>query len=239
MTETTRLPAIPDELTSTKPDPTTKISQRPDGSLVVRSVRQGVEGSLEFHPDGSFQYRSNTGSTVTFSPNNHMQYAKGGTTISIDNNSDIKISGHHRISVDTDAHIEVAKNASIAINGDCEIYSTGHLKLIGADIYLGSTMGSVVINSARDMEMTATQGRMTFHSTGVQTHTTTSGDFHVDTAGMVDINSALDSTITAKGAITTQSQGATNINASGDVTTKGATTKLQGGGSSSPPITVS
>lgn len=254
MIETQRLPPIPDELTSAATDPTTKIWQKPDGTVIVHSIRAGVEGKLHFKADGSFGYTSNTGSTVNFHANNQIDYAKGGITISVDNHFDVKISGHNRISIDTDAHIEVAKNASIAINGDTEVYSTGHLKMIGADVYIGSTKGSVVINGARDIEVTATQGRITHHSSGVQTFTTTSGDFHVDTAGMVDLNSQLDSTITAQGNVTTTSQSATNINAqgslttnsqstttinsSGNITTQGAQTLLQGGGASSPPITV-
>lgn len=248
MIEKVRLPPIPDELTSVKYDPTTKIYQTPDGRVVVHSVRQDVEGILEFQADGSYKVHSNTGSIVEFAANNHLMYQKGGFTMTVDNNGDIRMAGHGRINIDHDAHIEVAKNASIAVNGMTDIHSTGHVKITAADFYFGATKGSIVFNSARDMEFTATKGRMTFHSSGVQTHTTDSGDFHVNTAGVLDLNSGMDTTVNAQGnmtldtkqSMTSKSVQDNTVSAKGSVKTfSDQGTKLEGGGAIGPPTTIS
>lgn len=236
--EVVRLPPIPDELTSAATDPTTKVIQTPDGRVQVHSTRAETEGHLDYQADGSFKYHSSTGSVVEFASNNHLMYQKGGFTLTVDNNGDIKMSGHGRVNFDHDTHIEVAKNASIVVNGLAEVHSTGHLKITAADLYLGSTKGSVVINAARNLEMTATKGTITQHSTGVHTITTDSGDFHVDTAGMIDMKSSMDTSIKSQAGITTQSQSDTNINSSGgNINTKGQHTNIQGPGNAATPTT--
>jgi hypothetical protein len=219
--ETKRLPqGIPPELTSEQPDATTKISQYPDGRILVHSVRNGVEGHLEFHSDGSYKYTSNSGTTVNFHSNNSVHYSKGGHTLTLDNNGDVKLMGHNRVNFDHDSHGETAKNNSGVTNGMTEMHFTRHLKITAADVYIGSTKGSVVMNAARDMEMTATKGRMTQHSSGVHTVTTDKGDFHVATGGQgeVDINSGGNSSITSKGSVNTTGAQGTNIADTSNIT---------------------
>lgn len=216
-------------------EPTTKILwASPDGSMLKQIVRDEKETLLFFHSSGGWEQWGPGGDHTSFSPNGHISYAKGGTTLSIDNNGDIKIKGHNRINVDVDAHVTFGKNFSMVVGGHTDIYSGGHTKIAATDIGLQTTAGSVVTNSARDVEVRADQGRISHHSSGVQTHTMTSGDFHVDTAGKVQTVSALNTEITTNEKLITNSTDTTYVNSQaniettskGDTIEKGATIQL-------------
>lgn len=229
--------------------------QWPDGTSIHYNPEEGSETLVIHHSSGSYFEFRGTGTTVQFSPNNHVMYQKGGMTMSVDNNGDIKFSGHGRVNIDHDAHIEVAKNASIAVNGMAEVHSKGHVKFSAADIYLGTTQGSIVLASARDIEIKADKGRILQHSAGVNQLTTDSGDFHTEVGGKInlkakdDINSETDKDISEKAGgkiiekasddITTETEGGEiKITAKKEITTKGKETRLQGGGPKVPKITV-
>ena len=183
----------------------------------------------------------------------HMFYQKGGLTLSVDNNGDVKMAGHGRVNIDTDAHIEVAKDASIVVNGQAEIVGRGHVKFAAADISLQSTQGSIVLNAARDIEIRADKGRIFQHSSGVNQLTTDSGDFHVEVAGDIvakatNINRIAQKDITesAQGNIIESAQSDITSDCGGTNTISGATivtasdegTNLEKGGPSAPPMTI-
>lgn len=194
-----------------KDDPTQKIIQYPDGSWDRIITIDGKTTRQSHHASGSYEEKRSDGTHVMFAANNTIMYSKGGITMSIDNHGDIKIKGHARINVDTDAHIAVGKNASIAVGGAADVYASGHIKLAATDIAIQSTGGSIVFNSARDIELRADKGRITGHSSGVTTFTTDSGDFHVDSAGKVQMNSKMDTDIKSGAKLNTTSKDATNI----------------------------
>jgi hypothetical protein len=62
---------------------------------------------------------------------------KAGVTLSIDENNDVKISGHNRMMVAGGAHIEVAGDAGIAVGGDTAIAAVGKVNIRAAASYLG------------------------------------------------------------------------------------------------------
>lgn len=237
-----------------------KIDQWPDGTTISYNPEGGKETLIVKHSSGSYFEFRGTGSVVNFSSNNHLTYQKGGMTLSVDNNGDIKMSGHGRINVDHDAHIEVAKNASVAVNGMADIHSKGHVKFSAADILL-STKGSIVLASGRDIELKADKGRILQHSAGANQLTTDSGDFHIEVGGKMkavvsdDIDmktskkmlteSAQDTQVKSSAKILTistddtklKSSAKIDVRADNDIVTKGKTTKIQEGGAAAPPTT--
>jgi len=217
----------------------------PDGtSIFINPEGESETLSVHHSSGGYFEFRSN-GTSVQVSPNNHVMYQKGGLTMSVDNNGDVKMSGHGRINIDTDGHFEVAKNASIAVNGMAEIFSKGHVKFAAADISLASTKGSIVLHAARDVEIKASKGRVLSHSAGAMQLTTDSGDIHMEAGGKIVSKSKSDNVTDSGGKITEKGtelkstiSGSVLFQADGVITTKGSQTDVQGGGPTMPPHTV-
>lgn len=206
-----------------------KIMQWPDGTVIVYNPESNNETLTIYHSSGSYHEFRGTGSMVTFASNNHLMYQKGGLTMSVDNNGDIKLMGHTRLNIDGDLHAEVAKNASLVINGMSEVVSRGHLKFAAADIELATTQGSIVINAARDVEVKADKGRILQHSSGVNQVTTDAGDFHVEVAGDI-LNKAQNIYSNAQQSIIEK---ATNINEQASQNIKNTaqqTATIEGGG---------
>lgn len=85
----------------------------------------GNERIRTAHKSGSYDEISADGRRVTATVNNQVIYTKGGLTISVDQNGDIKIGGHARITVGGDAHIEVSGDVSAAVGGNMTTSVTG------------------------------------------------------------------------------------------------------------------
>lgn len=251
------------ELTAKKIVPTEeygllKVFEWPDGTIIHLNTERGKENMRIYHSSGSYSEFRSDGTNVQFTSNNAVSYQKGGVTITYDHNSDTKGMGHARISVSHDTHIEVAKNASIVMNGQCDLHSTGHLKVSAAgDLSLSTGSGSVVIAAERDIEMKAKGGRVLIHGEGGAVQITSKdGDVHIEAGADVVSVAKSDIKSEAKGNVSTKAKGTitetgksvkieasggdTSIEASGSVKTQGGGgTKIQGGGSSAPATTFS
>lgn len=165
-------------------DVTQKISQLPDGTIERHITVDGMETRQRFHSSGAYSEWRPDGTSIHHHANNSHEYAKGGTTMSVDQHGDTKIAGHGRINIDTDGHVEFAKNASIAVNGMAEIAAPkGHIKMSASEIAMSSTQGSISMNAARDFEMKTTAGRMAIAVQGVMTMQTAQGDIHMNAGG--------------------------------------------------------
>lgn len=220
----------------------------PDGTQIHINLEQGKENFRIFHSSGTYLEIRNDGSMIHHVANNITSYHKGGMSLTMDNNGDVKLDGHMRVALGEDCHVEAGKNLSMVVNGRFELAATGHVKISGADVSISTLGGSVAIAADRDIEMLASEGRILAQSAAVQQYTSVGGDIFIGAGGDVqvnaqgNINQEAQSAVSVKadgGAITAQAAGAMSLKASGDITTQGATTKLQGGGASSPPITVS
>jgi hypothetical protein len=251
------------ELTAKKMVPTEefgllKVIEWPDGTIIHLNTKKGEENMRIYHSSGSYSEFRSDGTNVQFTSNNSISYQKGGVTITYDHNSDTKGMGQARLSVSHDTHIEVAKNASIVMNGQCDLHSTGHLKVSAAgDLSLSTGSGSIVLAAERDIEMKAKGGRVLIHGEGGAVQITSKdGDIHLETGADIvkvakgDIKATAQGNISdsAQGSITesaqqsvkVESQGAdVTINASTKVETYGASegTKAQKGGAHAPPTT--
>lgn len=91
------------------------------------------------HASGTYTEMGDDGRTTTVVVGNQHQYVKQGVTISIDQNNDVKIGGHHTLKIDGGAHIEVKGQTNI---------------VMGAGTHTVTTPGDLKIG-AKNIEMTA------------------------------------------------------------------------------------
>lgn len=215
-----------------------KVFEWPDGTVIHINTRKGEENLRVHHASGSYDEYTSNGVRLNMSSNNSVSYSKGGVTLTYDGNSDTKGPGHARLSLDHDAHIEVKKSASIAVAGTAEVVSVGHVKVAATDLYLGTTKGSIVLNSARDIEIKAA-GRVLAHADQAVQITSKSGDVHVEAGDDTIVKSKGKTEITAGSNVKLEAKGEKNEILSGkDVVTYGKTsTKVQKGGAAAPPTT--
>lgn len=208
-----------------KDDPTQKIEQFPDGSIHRRITKDGKETHQMWSSTGAYTEIRPDGSRIDFSSNNSVSYAKGGTTMSIDNNGDIRLSGHKRINVDVDAHITFGKDVTIMSGGRMAVEAQGGLKMAGSDVGIMSTSGAIAINSDREVAIQSAN-KTSIHSEGVTTMTTGKGDLHIASGGEIDFNSQGDASIKSNGAMSMHSKDAMNMTSKAAATFGGDTAKL-------------
>lgn len=117
--------------------------------------RHASGSSVEFGPDGKIQVIAVGDQKVT---------NKGGVTLTIDENNDVKISGHSRLNVGGGAHIEVAGDAAVAVGGDTALAAMGALNARCKTLYLGSD-GDANLNVGGNLSIKAA-GTVTTESGG-------------------------------------------------------------------------
>lgn len=208
-----------------KDDPTQKIEQWPDGSVHRRITRDEKETHQIWHSSGAYTEIRPDGSRVDFHSNNAVAYSKGGTTMSIDNHGDVRMSGSNRINVDVDAHITFGKDVSIMGGGRMSVEAQGGLKMAGADVGIMSTSGAVAINSDREVAIKSAN-KTSIHSEGVTTMTTGSGDLHIASGGEIDFNSKGDASMKTNGKMSMHSKGEMKVTSKAGATFGGKTAKL-------------
>lgn len=105
------------------------------------------------HKDGTYMEISPGGKTVSYNVGHHQQYNKGGVTITVDENNDLKISGHQRINVGGGSHISVAGDADVVVGGGMNTVVAGNMHAaVAGKAYLG-IKGSADMNIDGDMNM--------------------------------------------------------------------------------------
>lgn len=114
----------------------------------------GKERIYIAHSSGTYQEWSADGKVTSYTVGDSKHYGKGGVTMTIDENNDLKISGHNRILVGGGAHIEVAGDAGIAVGGDTMLMSMGNLNAHVNNIYLGAK-GNMNFNISGEINMKA------------------------------------------------------------------------------------
>jgi hypothetical protein len=137
----------------------------------------GAERIRIAHRKGTYTEISADGRRVDFNVGNHQQYNKGGVTITVDENSDIKISGHQRICVGGGSHIEVAGDANMVVGGDQHSVVGGNLRAaVAGDMYTGvKGNGNMHVAGSMNMEVRGdmtTRVRGTHHTIARQIKTT-------------------------------------------------------------------
>lgn len=116
------------------------------------------------HECGSYVMMTTEGKVINFSVGDTQSYSKGGVSLSIDENNDIKIHGHCRMVVGGGSYIEVAGDAGVGVAGDVTLVSKGNLHASVDNIYMGAK-GDMNMNVNGDMKMKVA-GQMNFEASG-------------------------------------------------------------------------
>jgi hypothetical protein len=114
----------------------------------------GAERIRLSHRKGTYIEISPDGKRVDFNVGNYQQYNKGGLSLTIDENGDMKISGHQRVNVSGGSHITVRGDADIVVGGDASSIVGGDMAAgVAGDMYTG-VAGDMNMNIGGNMNMT-------------------------------------------------------------------------------------
>ena len=166
-----------------------------------------------YHPSGSSVVFYPDGSVVQMAVGQNVQYTKGGTTLTVDENGDLVVKGHNSVKVQGGGHFEVSGDAGIVVGGKTALVGLGDLGVTAKGNLGIYTDGSLMVNAKSGMTF-KTDGSTQFDS--AQNHNTNASNI---------VSKASDATVVET------TGGDTSLKASGgDVITKGDKTKIQGGG---------
>lgn len=98
------------------------------------------------HGSGTFQQWSEDGTEIRVVVGNKHEHLKEGYTLTVEQNGDIKITGHCRVSVGGGVHIEVAGDVSMVSTGTITQYASKDINLVAG--------GKVNILGARSLNLT-------------------------------------------------------------------------------------
>jgi hypothetical protein len=112
----------------------------------------GKERFFMRHSSGTYQEISSDGKNVSFTVGDSKSYNKGGVTFTVDENNDVKMTGHSRMVVGGGAHIEVAGDAGIMVGGDTAMVGMGKVNMRAKSMYMGVD-GGMSMNVGGNMTM--------------------------------------------------------------------------------------
>lgn len=182
--------------------PYNKVITTEGGHQIEVDDTPGAERIRIGHKSGTYLEISSGGRLVQASAGHTFEYHKGGMTVSIDQNGDMKVNGGHRLSVSGDSHIEVGGDAHVACKGD-------------------------MISAVNGNQTTMVNGNMFAKVAGDMT-SKTDGDHNAQVMGNSTIQTAGDSTINTKGNSTIQSGGTLGITSEGAATITAPSIALNG-----------
>lgn len=95
----------------------------------------GHERIRTAHKSGTFFEVSSDGRKVELVVADEHHYVKGGLTLTIDNNGDIKVGGNLRLVVKGDLQAEVHGNMNTVVHGDSTVATVGDsVQMVGGDV---------------------------------------------------------------------------------------------------------
>lgn len=137
------------------------------------------------HKDGSYDEISVGGNRSQYTVGHNQQYNKGGVTITVDENQDIKIHGHQRMLVGGGSHVEIAGDASVVAGGNMNAVVGGNMKTaVSGQAYIGVGAGAD-INVVGGVNL-AVDGSMSMKVSGDTTMET--GGTHTIKASKIELN---------------------------------------------------
>lgn len=232
-----------------------------DGSWYRQDSTPNNENIAWGHKKGSYHEFGPDGSWKHFSTNTVHNYNQGGTSETTEGNRQTKVGGSAVTQTDGDHHTEFAGTVtSAAGEGTVTVSGGSHFSHATHGIE-HATSGDIAtthegnIHHSTDGDHIEFTSGVSYEHVGSEKGLYVQGNYDIKVDGNYQVSckaftitaevvtiktSAGDITITSSGNIKVNASGGTvEIDASGDIKTQGATTKLQGGGTSSPPVTVS
>lgn len=241
--------------------PYVDFSQFRDGSWYRQDSTPNNESIAFGHKKGSFHEFGPDGSWKHFSTNTVHNYNQGGTSETTEGNHHSKIGGSSATQTDGDHHSENGGTVTNAV-GQGTIHVSGGSQFFHATNGIEhSTSGDTAtthdgnIHHSTDGDNIEFTSGVSYEHVGSEKGLYVQGNYDIKVDGNYQVScknftinastvtiktSAGDIIIESSGKITIKADGGDVIvNASGSVTTQGTSTKLQGGGSGSPPLTIS
>ena len=110
------------------------------------------------HKDGSYWELSPGGKSVSYVVGHEQSYNKGGVTMTVDENNDVKVSGHQRTNISGGSHSEVAGENSYVSGGDLNMVQAGAMRLAVAGFaYIGINDNcNINVNGNLNMKVSGT-----------------------------------------------------------------------------------
>lgn len=181
------------------------------------------------HRAGTYFEISEDGRKVELVSANEYKYTKGGLTLTVDKNGDIKVGGLFRLVIGGDAHLEIngdvtasiGGSVTAAVNKNAELH-VGQSATVTAGQNITATADQNIYASAGKDMVSAVGGNMTAVVQGDSTELTL-GNRSFQVAGEYKIVAA-SIVLDATGSITRM--GAGNISTSGNVITTNVTSQI-------------
>lgn len=140
----------------------------------------GASRLRQAHKSGTFFEVSEDGRKVELIVGDNFSYTKGGLTLTVDNNGDIKIGGNLRLVVEGDLHAEVKGDMNSIVYGDSTIATAGDsVNMVGGDSY-----------SKVDGSMTVKAGGNINAHTDKDAEVTVGGDAAIVADGDIDMEAS-------------------------------------------------
>lgn len=152
--------------------PYNNVWQFPGGMRVVLGDQRGKECMKIYHPSGTYMEMFPDGKLSMMVIGEQKQYNKGGVTITVDENSDVHISGHQKITVGGGSHIEVQGDAGVVVGGDVAMAGLKNMGIsTKGNLYLGVD-GDLNMNVKGNMNQQV-KGNLNVGTGGSTTHQST------------------------------------------------------------------
>lgn len=133
--------------------PYNQVMKTEGGHEITFDNTPGNERIRIAHKSGSFVETHPNGSISAHTVGNKKSKHKGGVTITVDENNDVKIHGHQRILTGGGSHIETKGNANITVGGNSNSIVMGNQNsAVAGDAYTG-VKGNHRMNVSGNMDM--------------------------------------------------------------------------------------
>lgn len=119
------------------------VTERDEGGRVtIKSNEDGNQWTLVAHPSGSYTMHHPDGSVTSVTPGDSVSHSKGGMTVSVDHNNNVKVAGHNTLNVQGGGHIEVAGAVNMVAAGAVSVVALGGFgAAIKGAAYIGASEG--------------------------------------------------------------------------------------------------
>lgn len=244
--------------------PYNQVTQTAGGHEVHFNSTPDKESHRLFHPGGTYTETSTNGKHVSLTSDKHYQYVSQGSSYATEGAHDHHSQGGSRHNDEQGHHSENTGDKSGGLSGALaeviknfiyhhsvgkkeEVVEGGHVKDVNDGDQHDNALGDKIhfIGGTKYEQVSGEHG--THVPNGNMDIQIDQGKFRLSSGNDLLITSATKITLAVGSStivitpndITITSAGTVNIEAQGDIITKGATTKTQGGGRTAPPTTFS
>lgn len=131
-----------------------QVFETPSGHQIQLDNTPGNERIFIRHSSGTYMEMSADGKVTSFTVGDQKNYNKAGVTFTVDENSDVKMSGHNRIVTGGGLHSEIAGDLGAAVGGDLALVGMGKVNMRAKQVYFGSD-GSLNIRCGGNLNIEA------------------------------------------------------------------------------------